>query len=317
MSSDEILDLTADVFLKIIYRAQKSVPQFCFCPFEHTTNGECKMFSTAHVLKVDFPLALWTSSRDVSRPFREVAGWLYYDGLWAKVHCGLSTTDRLLHAAFCSVSFFYRRGIITKKLFIPGRIRGWWQFSHIYCQTLPSILYKVWLLINRSICLSTTITEVQLNHAILHRFQLRHVFDLQWWSRYIRRPTTVVPTIGFESPCSRTRVVAESTILLSFVVCRGSHTRSSLQCSPWSIYYNEATPRERSDRLLFFTLGRSVSAWIDCTTVKHDNIRERDRHDGRYMYIPSFALPMYKTTCHAKPYLYRSVQYRYLSTLCV
>ena len=134
--------------------------------------------------------------------------------------------------------------------------------------TLPSILYKVWLLINRSICLSTTITEVQLNHAILHRFQLRHVFDLQWWSRYIRRPTTVVPTIGFESPCSRTRVVAESTILLSFVVCRGSHTRSSLQCSPWSIYYNEATPRERSDRLLFFTLGRSVSAWIDYSTTK-------------------------------------------------
>ena len=37
-------------------------------------------------------------------------------------------------------------------------------------------------------------------------------------------------------------------------------------------------------------------------TVKHDNTRESDRHDGRYMYIPSFALPMYKTTCHAKPY---------------
>ena len=52
-------------------------------------------------------------------------------------------------------------------------------------------------------------------------------------------------------------------------------------------------------------------------TVKHDNIRESDRHDGRYMYIPSFALPMYKATCHAKPYLYRSVQYRYLSTTCV
>ena len=53
-------------------------------------------------------------------------------------------------------------------------------------------------------------------------------------------------------------------------------------------------------------------------TVKHDNIRESDRHDGRYMYIPSFALPMYKATCHAKPYLYRSVQYRYLSTtVCV
>ena len=31
-----------------------------------------------------------------------------------------------------------------------------------------------------------------------------------------------------------------------------------------------------------------------------------------YMYIPSFALPIYKTTCPAKPYLYRSVQYRYL-----
>ena len=29
------------------------------------------------------------------------------------------------------------------------------------------------------------------------------------------------------------------------------------------------------------------------------------------MYIPSFALPIYKT-CHAKSYLYRSVQYRYL-----
>ena len=26
-------------------------------------------------------------------------------------------------------------------------------------------------------------------------------------------------------------------------------------------------------------------------TVKHDNIREIDRRDGRYMYIPSFALP--------------------------
>ena len=35
------------------------------------------------------------------------------------------------------------------------------------------------------------------------------------------------------------------------------------------------------------------------------------------MDIPSFALPMYKTTCHAKPCLYRSVQYRYLSTVCV
>ena len=30
--------------------------------------------------------------------------------------------------------------------------------------------------------------------------------------------------------------------------------------------------------------------------------------------IPPFALPIYKTTCDAKPYLYRSVQYRYLST---
>ena len=50
-------------------------------------------------------------------------------------------------------------------------------------------------------------------------------------------------------------------------------------------------------------------------TVKHDNIRESDRHDRRYMYIPSFPLPMYKTTCHAKPYVYRSVQYRYLSTV--
>ena len=28
------------------------------------------------------------------------------------------------------------------------------------------------------------------------------------------------------------------------------------------------------------------------------------------MYIPSFALPMYKTTCHAKPYIYMSVQYQ-------
>ena len=26
---------------------------------------------------------------------------------------------------------------------------------------------------------------------------------------------------------------------------------------------------------------------------------------------------MYKTTCHAKPYLHKSVQYRYLSTVCV
>ena len=38
-------------------------------------------------------------------------------------------------------------------------------------------------------------------------------------------------------------------------------------------------------------------------TVKRDNIRESDRHDRRYMYIPSFALPIYKTTRHAKPYL--------------
>ena len=52
-------------------------------------------------------------------------------------------------------------------------------------------------------------------------------------------------------------------------------------------------------------------------TVEHVNIRESDRHDRRYMYIPSFALPTYKTTCHAKPYLYRSVQYRYLSAICV
>ena len=37
-------------------------------------------------------------------------------------------------------------------------------------------------------------------------------------------------------------------------------------------------------------------------TVKHDN-GESDRHDRRYMYIPSFALPIYKTTCHTKPYL--------------
>ena len=42
-------------------------------------------------------------------------------------------------------------------------------------------------------------------------------------------------------------------------------------------------------------------------TVKHDKIRESDRYDGWYMYIPSFALLMYKTTCHAKPFLYRSV----------
>ena len=38
------------------------------------------------------------------------------------------------------------------------------------------------------------------------------------------------------------------------------------------------------------------------------------------MYIPSFALSIYNTTCHAKPYLcylYRSVPYRYLSTVCV
>ena len=33
--------------------------------------------------------------------------------------------------------------------------------------------------------------------------------------------------------------------------------------------------------------------------------------------IPSFALPIYKTTCDSKPYLYRSVQYRYLITICV
>ena len=38
---------------------------------------------------------------------------------------------------------------------------------------------------------------------------------------------------------------------------------------------------------------------------------------GIYMYIPSFALPIYKTTCDAKRYLYRSVQYRFLSTVCV
>ena len=47
-------------------------------------------------------------------------------------------------------------------------------------------------------------------------------------------------------------------------------------------------------RLLFFTLGRSVSAWIDYTTKwnrQARQIRESDRHDGRYMYIPSFALP--------------------------
>ena len=60
-------------------------------------------------------------------------------------------------------------------------------------------------------------------------------------------------------------------------------------------------------RLLFFTLGRSVSAWIDYSTTKWnrqtDNIRESDRHDRRYMYVPSFALPIYKTTCHDKPYL--------------
>ena len=37
-------------------------------------------------------------------------------------------------------------------------------------------------------------------------------------------------------------------------------------------------------------------------TVKHD-IRESDRHDRRYMYIPSFALSIYKTACHDKPYL--------------
>ena len=52
-------------------------------------------------------------------------------------------------------------------------------------------------------------------------------------------------------------------------------------------------------------------------TVEHDNIRESDRHDRRYVCIASSALPMYKTTCHAKPYLQRSVQYRYLSTVCV
>ena len=31
-------------------------------------------------------------------------------------------------------------------------------------------------------------------------------------------------------------------------------------------------------------------------TVKHDKIRESDRHDRLYMYIPSFALPIHKTT---------------------
>ena len=51
-------------------------------------------------------------------------------------------------------------------------------------------------------------------------------------------------------------------------------------------------------------------------TVKHDNIRESDRHDRQYMYV-LFALPMYESTGHAKPYLYRSVQYRYLSNVCV
>ena len=38
------------------------------------------------------------------------------------------------------------------------------------------------------------------------------------------------------------------------------------------------------------------------------------------MYIPSFALPIYNTACHAKPYLcylYRNVPYLYLSTVFV
>ena len=42
---------------------------------------------------------------------------------------------------------------------------------------------------------------------------------------------------------------------------------------------------------------------VQTETVKHDNIRESDRHDRRYMYIPSFALPIYKTTGHAQPYV--------------
>ena len=37
-------------------------------------------------------------------------------------------------------------------------------------------------------------------------------------------------------------------------------------------------------------------------TVKHNN-RESDRHGRRYMCVPSLVLPIYETTCHAKPYL--------------
>ena len=59
----------------------------------------------------------------------------------------------------------------------------------------------------------------------------------------------------------------------------------------------------------FCSVGRSVSTPQQNETVKQ-NIREIDRHDRRYMYIPSFAFPISKTTCHAKPYLYMSVQYQ-------
>ena len=62
----------------------------------------------------------------------------------------------------------------------------------------------------------------------------------------------------------------------------------------------------------FCSVGRSVSIPQLNETVKQ-NIREIDRHDRRYMYIPSFAFPI-DNTCPAKPYfcyLYRgSVPYR-------
>ena len=62
----------------------------------------------------------------------------------------------------------------------------------------------------------------------------------------------------------------------------------------------------------FCSVWRSVSIPQLNETVKQ-NIREIDRHDRRYMYIPSFAFPI-DNTCPAKPYfcyLYRgSVPYR-------
>ena len=50
-------------------------------------------------------------------------------------------------------------------------------------------------------------------------------------------------------------------------------------------------------RLIFFTLSgvlfprEKIIPQLN-ETVKHDNIRESDRHHRRYMYIPSFAFPI-------------------------